>query len=97
MSLHWVERNILFVGKIGTIAQRIRLLNDMGDGIISKIGAIPAAIGHCNNITVLIMEVPCCGGLLQLVQLATQRSTRKVPVKAVTVGIKGTIIDEQWV
>jgi hypothetical protein len=50
-----------------------------------------------NTITVLIMEVPCCGGLLQLVQMAAQRSARKVPVKAVTVSIKGEILDEQWV
>jgi ferredoxin len=50
-----------------------------------------------NTITVLIMEVPCCGGLLQLVQMAAQRSARKVPVKAVTVSIKGEILNEQWV
>jgi len=50
-----------------------------------------------NTITVLIMEVPCCGGLLQLVQMAAQRSARKVPVKGVTVSIKGEILDEQWV
>lgn len=50
-----------------------------------------------NTITVLIMEVPCCGGLLQLVQMAASRSSRKVPVKAVTVGIKGEILNEQWV
>jgi hypothetical protein len=43
------------------------------------------------------MEVPCCGGLLQLVEMAVQRSSRKVPVKAVTVSIKGEILDEQWV
>jgi NAD-dependent dihydropyrimidine dehydrogenase PreA subunit len=52
---------------------------------------------NVNTITVLIMEVPCCGGLLQLVQMAVLRSVRKVPVKAVTVSIKGEILNEQWV
>ena len=50
-----------------------------------------------NTITVLIMEVPCCSGLLQLVEIAVSRAGRKVPVKAVTVGIKGEILAEEWV
>jgi NAD-dependent dihydropyrimidine dehydrogenase PreA subunit len=50
-----------------------------------------------NTITVLIMEVPCCGGLLQLVEMAAARSGRKVPVKAITVSIKGEILSEEWV
>lgn len=50
-----------------------------------------------NTITVVIMEVPCCGGLLQMVQLALQKAARKVPVKAMVVGIKGEILQEEWV
>lgn len=50
-----------------------------------------------NTITVMVMEVPCCGGLLQLVQMATQRAQRKVPVKAITVSIQGKIISEDWI
>ena len=50
-----------------------------------------------NTITVMIMEVPCCGGLLQLVMNAVQRAGRKVPVKAITVGIEGGILAEDWV
>jgi NAD-dependent dihydropyrimidine dehydrogenase PreA subunit len=50
-----------------------------------------------NTINVMIMEVPCCGGLLQLVINATQRASRRVPVKAVTVGIQGEILSEEWV
>ncbi len=50
-----------------------------------------------NTITVLIMEVPCCGGLLNLVEMAIQRAGRKVPVKAVTVGIKGEVLEEAWI
>jgi NAD-dependent dihydropyrimidine dehydrogenase PreA subunit len=49
------------------------------------------------SITVLIMEVPCCGGLLNLVELALERSSTKIPVKAVTVSIKGEILEEEWI
>ncbi len=50
-----------------------------------------------NTITIMVMEVPCCGGLLQLVQMATQRAGRKVPVKAITVSIQGKIVSEDWI
>ncbi len=49
-----------------------------------------------NTITVAIMEVPCCGGLLQIVQSATQQAIRKVPVKALVIGIKGDVLQEEW-
>jgi len=50
-----------------------------------------------NTITVLIMEVPCCGGLLNIVEMAVQKAGRTVPVKAVTVSIKGEILCEEWI
>ena len=49
-----------------------------------------------NTITVVIMEVPCCGGLSQMVQMATQMASRRVPVKEVVIGIKGDILSEEW-
>jgi NAD-dependent dihydropyrimidine dehydrogenase PreA subunit len=44
-----------------------------------------------STISVMIMEVPCCGGLLLLAQEAVSRATRKVPVKAIIVGLDGEI------
>jgi hypothetical protein len=49
-----------------------------------------------NTITVMIMEVPCCGGLLQLVLNAAKSANRKVPIKAITVSIQGVILSEEW-
>ena len=46
--------------------------------------------------TVLMMEVPCCGGLLQIAKLAIDSSQRKVPVKLAVVGIRGDILSEEW-
>lgn len=50
-----------------------------------------------NTITVMIMEVPCCGGLMQIVQTATAQAARKVPVKAIVIGIRGNVLSEDWV
>lgn len=49
-----------------------------------------------NTLTVLIMQVPCCGGLLRLAQTAAGQCTRKVPIKVIVVGLKGEILREEW-
>ena len=50
-----------------------------------------------NTLTVLIMQVPCCMGLVNLAQQALASSKRKVPVKAVVVSLQGEILSEEWV
>lgn len=50
-----------------------------------------------NTISVVIMEVPCCGGLIQMVQHAAQLANRRVPVKAITISIRGEVLAEEWI
>ncbi len=48
-----------------------------------------------STITVLRMEVPCCGGLVQLVRDAADKAGRQLPVKEVILGIKGEVSFER--
>ena len=50
-----------------------------------------------NTLTVMIMQVPCCGGLLRIAQKAATAAKRKVPIKCVVVGLDGGILKEEWV
>ncbi len=50
-----------------------------------------------NTLSVIMMEVPCCGGLLQIAKMAVQASARKIPIKSVVVNLQGEIISEDWV
>jgi ferredoxin len=50
-----------------------------------------------NTLTVMIMQVPCCMGLLNLARTAASKATRKVPVKCVVVNLKGELLQEEWV
>ncbi|MBN2529911.1 MAG: 4Fe-4S binding protein [Deltaproteobacteria bacterium] len=50
-----------------------------------------------NTLTVMIMEVPCCTGLLGLAREAVSRASRKVPVKKIVVSLKGELLSEDWV
>lgn len=52
---------------------------------------------NINTLTVMKMEVPCCGGLLQMAQMAVENAQRKVPIKTITVSIKGEIQQEEWI
>lgn len=50
-----------------------------------------------NTLTILIMQVPCCSGLLRLAEEAAQSANRKVPIKYIVVGLQGDILQEEWV
>ena len=50
-----------------------------------------------NTLTVMIMQVPCCNGLLQLAIEAQQQAKRKVPIKCQVVSLEGEILEEKWV
>lgn len=63
---------------------------------VEKLAAM-IEIAKVNTITVMMMEVPCCGGLLQMVRAALAKSSRKVPVKQMIAGISGEVLKEEWV
>lgn len=54
-------------------------------------------VARVNTITVMMMEVPCCGGLLQMVMSALSAASRRVPVKKLIVGLTGEILADEWV
>ncbi len=50
-----------------------------------------------NTLTVVIVEVPCCRGVLQIAQQAQANAKRKIPIKKIVVGIKGNLQSEEWI
>jgi len=48
--------------------------------------------GGIRSLTVMIMEVPCCGGLRHLALLAAERAGRSIPVHCLVVGIRGEVL-----
>ncbi|MBP8776521.1 MAG: 4Fe-4S binding protein [Bacteroidaceae bacterium] len=71
----------------------------LDDGLAVYMEKITTIIdeGGINTLTVMIMEVPCCGGLLHLCQQAIAKATRKMPLKLIRVSIQGEILNEEWV
>ena len=49
-----------------------------------------------NTLTVAMMEVPCCSGLLKLAQEAVKRASRKVPIKYIIISSQGELLKEEW-
>ena len=46
------------------------------------------------SLRVMVMEVPCCGGLVRLAEEAVRRAQRELPVECLVVGTQGHILGE---
>jgi NAD-dependent dihydropyrimidine dehydrogenase PreA subunit len=46
------------------------------------------------SLQVLVMEVPCCSGLVHIANLAREASVRKIPIKKTVISIKGEVLLE---
>jgi Pyruvate/2-oxoacid:ferredoxin oxidoreductase delta subunit len=65
------------------------------DFVIPKLAGIMAE-GGITGVTVVRMEVPCCGGLSWAVQKALQQSGKTdLPLREVVVGVRGEIVSER--
>jgi NAD-dependent dihydropyrimidine dehydrogenase PreA subunit len=71
-------------------------LDDGQDEYIEKINRL-ADEARINTLTVVMMQVPCCRGLMQIAQAGLQEAKRKVPLKAVIISIHGDILSDEWV
>lgn len=71
----------------------------LDDGLDTYVNKMTSMIDDAkiNTMTVMIMQVPCCGGLLQMAKASVEKASRKVPIKAMVVSLQGEILQEEWV
>lgn len=63
---------------------------DDTEGYIEKIAEL-LKNNTVYSLTVVIMEVPCCSGLVRIVQEAVELSGTRLPVKKIVIGLDGTL------
>ena len=67
---------------------------DDGQAYVEKLAAI-LTTSEVRSVTIVHMEVPCCTGLLRIAEAAVQQSGRNVPLKDVTISIRGQVISPE--
>jgi ferredoxin len=70
-------------------------LDNAADIYVEKLTAM-IDYSSINTLSVIMMEVPCCSGLLRMAQQAQANAKRRIPIKKIIVGIKGNIQSEDW-
>jgi len=53
-------------------------------------------VAQIDTLTVLIMEVPCCSGLIRIAEQAREKAQRHIPIKVIVLSVQGELISEKW-
>lgn len=71
----------------------------LDDGMDSYLKKLVSLIddSRINSLTVVMMQVPCCGGLMALAQQSLQLASRKIPLKRAIISVEGEVLSEEWV
>jgi hypothetical protein len=46
------------------------------------------------SLHVMVMEVPCCSGLMHIAEVTVNATNRKIPIKKTVVGVQGQILQQ---
>jgi Pyruvate/2-oxoacid:ferredoxin oxidoreductase delta subunit len=65
-------------------------LDSQQDVYVDKLAAM-IDLGGIRSIEVMIMEVPCCSGLVRLAEEARARAARTVPLRVTVAGLRGQV------
>lgn len=65
-------------------------LDSNKESYIDKI-SLMIDVAQIKSLTIAVMEVPCCSGLVKIVQMAADKASRKIPINKIVIGIKGDI------
>lgn len=55
------------------------------------------SFNEISSVTVVRMEVPCCGGMARILETACEGAERNVSLKIVTIGVGGEITDKETI
>jgi len=53
-------------------------------------------LSQIDTLTVVIMEVPCCNGLLRIAEKSREQAQRHIPIKLITLSVQGEVKCETW-
>ncbi len=69
-------------------------LDSNKEAYIEKLGSMIAG-AKINSLIVVMMEVPCCGGLLQMAKMARDNAKCDIPIIKAYISIQGKVLGEE--
>ena len=67
------------------------------DDLTAYIGKVTQILesSDIKSVKVVHMEVPCCQGLVHIVQEALKKAGKDIPFETVTIGVKGEVMERK--